>query len=225
MSKNIEFRDKVKKSLVTIIAIFIVLIMKIIIGKLLLNKSYHLILDYAIKIITIILPVGTAFLAYENYLADRKNRVITENRIEWMYKIRGFIIELDNDLNEYLESDNLRNSSKEYLKIKLENNINKIIIYIGPVKKKNWKIKKRSLLDKELEDILWCLKKALGKLDNNKIREYKKDLIYHSRVYFKLEWEKVKHEALNDSNSSFPIDKEYEKTYLSYKERNTNRDF
>ncbi|WP_132995860.1 hypothetical protein [Sporanaerobacter acetigenes] len=146
------------------------------------------------------------------YLEDRKNKVITENRIEWMYKIREYIVELNSVLNEYIISEHLTNEEGKVMKINILNHIDKIILYLAPVVKQG--SKNRSELDVKLEKVLFNIGDAIkNNSDMEIVLVNQRELLSIARIYFKVEWEKVKYEVKENAQDLFDTDKYYKKHY------------
>lgn len=181
-------------------------------GKSLDANDLNNIIDNIFSAVKISLSILGALLVSDRYLEDRKNKVITENRIEWMYKIREYIVELNSVLNGYIISERLTNEEKIDMRIRIQNHIDKIILYLAPdVTCGN---KTRNKLDIKLEKTLLNIGNAIkNNSDMEIVLESQKELLFIARVYFKVEWEKVKYEVKRNAQDLFETDKYYNKHY------------
>lgn len=101
---------------------------------------------------------------------------------------------------------------RKELKINIQNHVDQIILYLAPEIKQE--TKKRSELDFKLEKALLSIKNVINNdSDIEIVIEKQKELLSIARIYFKIEWEKVKHEVKNEAQDGFKPDEHYEKYY------------
>ena len=109
-------KNKNKNSLKTIgidiVSYLLILIIVVPLTSITLNKFFlcvyktNISSNDFIKHITSIITIGVtlfgALIVSERYLSERKSRVITESRIDWLYKMKEYAIKTDNAINKYI---------------------------------------------------------------------------------------------------------------------------